>query len=69
MAQDESMGPIVIIATRVEKNMADVPAAISMIREDEIQLGTEQLGLNESLGQVPGLFMLNRFNFARDLRA
>ena len=69
MAQDESMGPIVITATRVEKNTADTPTAISTIGQDEIQLGTEQLGLDESLGQVPGLFMLNRYNFAQDLRA
>lgn len=69
IAQNESMGPIVITPTRVEKNTADIPAAISTIGRDEIQLGTEQLGLYESLGRVPGLFMLNRYNFAQDLRA
>ena len=69
MAQDKSMGPIVVTASRVEKNIADIPAAISIIGQDEIQLGTEQLGLDESLGRIPGLFMLNRYNFAQDLRA
>ena len=69
VAQDEGLGPIEITATRVEKNPADIPAAISTIGQDQIQLGTEQLGLDESLGQVPGLFILNRYNFAQDLRA
>ncbi len=62
------MGPIVITPTRVEKYSDEIPAAISIIGQDEIQLGTEQLGLDESLGGVPGLFALNRYNFAQDLR-
>ena len=63
------MGPIEITATRVEKDPVDIPAAISIVGQDQIQLGAEQLGLDESLRQVPGLFMLNRYNFAQDLRA
>jgi iron complex outermembrane receptor protein len=58
----------VITSTRVEKNLDEIPAAISVIGQDEIQLGSEQLGLDESLGRVPGLFTLNRYNFAQDLR-
>jgi iron complex outermembrane receptor protein len=58
----------VITPTRVEKNPDEIPAAISVIGQDEIQLGSEQLGLDESLGRVPGLFALNRYNFAQDLR-
>lgn len=65
MAQDA----ITINATRVTKNPAEIPAAVSTIGQDEIQLGRQQLGLDESLGGVPGLFMLNRYNFAQDLRA
>ncbi len=69
MAQDTGLGPIVITPTRVEKSSHEIPAAISTIGQDEIQLGSEQLGLDESLGRVPGLFILNRYNFAQDLRA
>ena len=68
-AQDGGLGPINITATRVEKNIDEVPAAVSTVGKDEIQLGNEQLGLDESLAGVPGLFMLNRYNFAQDLRA
>jgi iron complex outermembrane receptor protein len=64
-----SLEPIVITATRVDKTAEDIPAAVSVIGQDEIQMGAEQLGLDESMGRVPGLFFLNRYNFAQDLRA
>ncbi|MBT8438069.1 MAG: TonB-dependent receptor [Gammaproteobacteria bacterium] len=68
VAEDTGLGPIVITPTRVEKNPDEIPAAISIIGQVEIQLGTEQLGLDESLAGVAGLFALNRYNFAQDLR-
>ena len=68
-AQDSGLGPITVTATRVEKNLDEIPAAVSVVGQDDIQLGTQQLGLDESLGGVPGLFMQNRYNFAQDLRA
>ncbi len=68
-AQDSGLGPIIITPTRVEKDIDEIPAAVSTVGQDEIQLGNEQLGLDESLGGVPGLFMQNRYNFAQDLRA
>ena len=39
-----------------------------MVDKERIQLGTQQLGLDEALAVVPGLYMQNRFNFAQDLR-
>ena len=68
VAQGAGLGPIVITTTIVEKISDEKPAAISVIGQAEIQLGSEQLGLDESLGRVPGLFTLNRYNFAQDLR-
>ena len=35
---------------------------------EEIQRGRQQLGLDEALVAVPGLFFQNRYNFAQDLR-
>jgi iron complex outermembrane receptor protein len=68
-AQESELQPIIIEATRVEKDVREIPAAISTVGQDEIQLGKQQLGLDESLSGVPGLFFLNRYNFAQDLRA
>ena len=62
------INPIKVNATRVEKNIIDIPASISHIGQEKIQLGTEQAGLDESMRQVPGAFFLNRYNYAQDLR-
>lgn len=59
---------IVVEATRAERTAFEIPIAVGVVREDEIQLGRQQLGLDESLVRVPGVFMQNRFNFAQDLR-
>jgi iron complex outermembrane receptor protein len=67
-AQGNVMEEIVITATRAQRTVADVPSAVSVVTEDDIQLGRQQLGLDEALVQVPGLFMQNRYNFTQDLR-
>ena len=59
---------IVVRATRMDKRLRDIPAAISVIGKDEIQRGRQQLGLDESLSGVPGVFIQDRYNFSRDLR-
>ena len=59
---------IIVNATRMEKRINQVPAAISAISKRDIQLGRQQVGLDESLAAVPGLFMQDRYNFAQDLR-
>src|SRR5688572_3806671 len=59
---------IVVTATMIERTLERVPAAVSVITEDDIQLGRQQLALDEALARVPGVFMQNRYNFAQDLR-
>ncbi len=59
---------IVVEATRISNPLDRIPASISVVQQDEIQLGRQQLGLDEALNRVPGLFMQNRYNFSRDLR-
>jgi iron complex outermembrane receptor protein len=59
---------ITVYATRMNRPLADVPAAVSVINEKDIQQGQQQLALDESLKRVPGVFMQDRYNFAQDLR-
>src|SRR5690606_39027291 len=59
---------IVVRSTRLETTLDQVPGAVSVVSKDDIQVARQQLGLDESLTRVPGLFMQNRFNFAQDLR-
>ncbi|HUQ52230.1 MAG TPA: TonB-dependent receptor [Gammaproteobacteria bacterium] len=71
LAQQPAQGPleeIVVRATMIERTLDRVPAAVSVIDEAAIQNGRQQLGLDEALSRVPGLFMQNRYNFAQDLR-
>ena len=59
---------IVIRATRMERPINRIPAAVSVISKEEIQRGRQQLGLDESLSGMPGVFITDRYNFSRDLR-
>ena len=59
---------IMVTAPRWEQPLTTVPAAIGLVEQDELQSGKQQLGLGESLGRVPGLFVQNRYNFAQDTR-
>jgi len=71
LAQDDvtdELSEIVVTATRMESTVAETGRSISVVDKERIQLATQQLGLDEALSAVPGLYMQNRFNFAQDLR-
>lgn len=67
-ASDAKLDEIVVSATRIDKRIKEIPAAVSAVTRDDIQLGRQQLALDESLAGVPGVFMQSRYNFSRDLR-
>lgn len=67
-AESPVLAEVVVTATRIEKPVIDIPAAIGVVDEATVQHARQQLGIDESLARVPGLFMQNRFNFAQDLR-
>lgn len=59
---------IVVTATRIPTDLVDLPFAVGSVGRDQIQRARQQLGLDEALVAVPGLFFQNRYNFAQDLR-
>ncbi len=65
---DDRLDEIVVSATRLETSVRDMARSVSLIDKERIQNGTQQLGLDEALAAVPGLYMQNRYNFAQDLR-
>ena len=65
---DDVLGPIIIRSSRIESPAERLPGAASVLTEADIGDGRQQLGLDESLTTVPGVFALNRYNFAQDLR-
>ncbi len=64
----ERIDEVRVVATRLEQTLKDVPAAISVVGQQDIQRGRQLLGLDEALNRVPGVFAQNRYNFAQDLR-
>ncbi len=60
--------PVTVEATRLDSDPDEVPAAISVVGKDDVQLARQQIGLDESLVAIPGLFLQDRYNFAQDLR-
>jgi len=67
-AESDALSEIVVIATRMESSVRDVARSVSVVNKEQIQIATQQLGLDEALVRVPGLYIQNRYNFSGDLR-
>jgi len=67
--QDSSvLEEVVVYASRIPTDLADLPFAGSRVDGEQVQRARQQIGLDESLARVPGLFFQNRYNYAQDLR-
>ena len=55
-----------VTGTRVEQNSFDLPIAIDVVDQEDIQAGQLQMTLSESLIRVPGITAQNRNNQAQD---
>ena len=68
-AGDAPRGDAVVISSpRLPALSLDFPAATSVLSGDDVGGGRQQLGLDEPLARVPGVFAQNRYNFAQDTR-
>ncbi len=61
-----TMSPVVVTATRVEQNSFDLPIAIDVVEQEDIQAGQLQMTLSESLIRIPGITAQNRTQSAQD---
>jgi len=59
---------VVVTATPIPTAIRDLPFAAGVVGREDVQRARQQLGLDESLVAIPGLFFQNRYNFAQDLR-
>ncbi|MBI4696907.1 MAG: TonB-dependent receptor [Gammaproteobacteria bacterium] len=66
-AHAEDTQDVVVTATRVKQEELRIPMAVTVVDGATIQ-HNQQLGLDESLNRVPGVFFNDRYNFAQDLR-
>lgn len=68
VSQEQSGSDILVTAPIMERSLYETPAALSVVQQPAIQEGQPQLKLDESLAQVPGIFLQNQDNFAQGER-
>jgi iron complex outermembrane receptor protein len=66
--EEQPLDEIVITAIRMQATARHVTRSVSVVDQQRIQNGTQQLTLDEALAGTPGLYMQNRYNMAQDLR-
>ena len=59
---------ISVSATRTTLPLAKVPLSVQILDRQQISRARPTWGLDEALGQVPGVFVANRYNFSLDQR-
>ena len=64
----KSLPTFTVDTTRVLQSDLQVPFAVSQVGAMDIQRASTQLALDESLQTIPGVFVLNPYNFAQDAR-
>jgi len=57
-----------ITVTRAPEPLERVPYAVGVLDRTEIQRGQQTIGLDESLNDLPGVVVSNRYNFSLDQR-
>lgn len=57
-----------VTVTRSPETVVKIPAAVSVVGRDEIQGAQSTLGLDESLNNLPGVYVANRYNANLDQR-
>ncbi|MHA7817131.1 MAG: TonB-dependent receptor family protein [Pseudohaliea sp.] len=59
---------VVVTSPRLDDTVERTPFAITAVTREDIQLGRQQIGIDEALTRVPGVFFQNRYNLNQDLR-
>lgn len=65
---DQPLDEVIVTATRLQTTVREAARSVSVVDQQHIQKGMQQLALDEALAGVPGLYMQNRYNMAQDLR-
>lgn len=60
--------PVVVSGLPTARAELEAPAAIGLVNATSLGWGQAQIALSESLAEVPGLSVRNRYNYAQDLQ-
>ena len=66
-AQENQLDTIVVSASRTEQRVMDTAASIDVVNARQLHDGQPEQNLSEPLERTPGIFALNRQNYAQDL--
>ena len=66
-AQENMLDTVVVSASRTAQRIMDTAASISVVDAAQIHEGQAEQNLSEVLQHAPGIFALNRQNYAQDL--
>ena len=66
-AEENQFDTIVVTASRTEQRVMDTAASINVVNSQQLHDGQPEQNLSESLQRAPGIFALNRQNYAQDL--
>jgi iron complex outermembrane receptor protein len=67
IAQENQLDPVVVSASRTEQRMMDTAASIDVVNSQQLHDAQPEQNLSEPLERTPGIFALNRQNYAQDL--
>ncbi|GED23718.1 TonB-dependent receptor family protein [Halomonas halmophila] len=68
LAQSTQLDTMSVTAPRLDRELFDTPAPVSVIDKQDIARGQQRERLNESLAIVPGLYLQNSHNFVQGER-
>jgi iron complex outermembrane receptor protein len=66
-AEEVQLDTIVVSAARTEQRILDTAASINVVNSQQLHDGQAEQNLSEPLQRAPGIFALNRQNYAQDL--
>lgn len=66
-AEPQVLDEVVVSASRTEQRVMDTAASIDVVNSQQIHDGQPEENLSEPLVRSPGIFALNRQNYAQDL--
>ena len=66
-AQESQLDTVVVTANRTEQRVLDTAASITVVSAAQIHDAQPEENISEPLERVPGIFALNRQNYAQDL--
>ena len=67
IAQESQLETVVISANRTEQRIMDTAASINVVNSRQLHDGQPEQNMSEPLQRTPGIFALNRQNYAQDL--